>query len=207
MGLGGSGTAALHPRVWACYGLSAPNRGGIDLNAKDLFSVAGKGRARHRRLARHRPDDRARLRRERRQGLHLVAQGSETCDEAAAELSQRRHLHRRSRPTSRPRPACESPGRTSSPRASRRSHILVNNAGANWGAPLAEYPDSAWDKVLGAERQGRLPPDARLRAAAREGGASRAIRRASSTSARSTASTCRSSRPTPTPRARPPCTT
>jgi NAD(P)-dependent dehydrogenase (short-subunit alcohol dehydrogenase family) len=27
-------------------------------------------------------------------------------------------------------------------------HILVNNAGANWGAPLAEYPDSAWDKVL-----------------------------------------------------------
>ncbi len=27
-------------------------------------------------------------------------------------------------------------------------HILVNNAGANWGAPLAEYPDDAWDKVL-----------------------------------------------------------
>ena len=26
--------------------------------------------------------------------------------------------------------------------------ILVNNAGANWGAPLEEYPDSAWDKVL-----------------------------------------------------------
>ncbi len=27
-------------------------------------------------------------------------------------------------------------------------HVLVNNAGANWGAPYAEYPDSAWDKVL-----------------------------------------------------------
>ncbi len=27
-------------------------------------------------------------------------------------------------------------------------HVLVNNAGATWGAPLAEYPDSAWDKVL-----------------------------------------------------------
>jgi NAD(P)-dependent dehydrogenase (short-subunit alcohol dehydrogenase family) len=26
--------------------------------------------------------------------------------------------------------------------------VLVNNAGANWGAPLEEYPDSAWDKVL-----------------------------------------------------------
>ena len=27
-------------------------------------------------------------------------------------------------------------------------HVLVNNAGANWGAPLADYPDEAWDKVL-----------------------------------------------------------
>ncbi len=26
--------------------------------------------------------------------------------------------------------------------------VLVNNAGANWGAPLAEYSDEAWDKVL-----------------------------------------------------------
>ncbi|NNL68048.1 MAG: SDR family oxidoreductase [Myxococcales bacterium] len=27
-------------------------------------------------------------------------------------------------------------------------HVLVNNAGANWGAPIDEYPDDAWDKVL-----------------------------------------------------------
>jgi NAD(P)-dependent dehydrogenase (short-subunit alcohol dehydrogenase family) len=27
-------------------------------------------------------------------------------------------------------------------------HILVNNAGANWGAPLEEFPASGWDKVL-----------------------------------------------------------
>jgi NAD(P)-dependent dehydrogenase (short-subunit alcohol dehydrogenase family) len=26
--------------------------------------------------------------------------------------------------------------------------ILVNNAGATWGAPLADYPADAWDKVL-----------------------------------------------------------
>ena len=26
-------------------------------------------------------------------------------------------------------------------------HVLVNNAGATWGAPLAEYPAAAWDKV------------------------------------------------------------
>ena len=26
--------------------------------------------------------------------------------------------------------------------------VLVNNAGATWGAPLAEFPESGWDKVL-----------------------------------------------------------
>jgi NAD(P)-dependent dehydrogenase (short-subunit alcohol dehydrogenase family) len=29
-----------------------------------------------------------------------------------------------------------------------RLDILVNNAGATWGAPLEEFPASAWDKVL-----------------------------------------------------------
>jgi NAD(P)-dependent dehydrogenase (short-subunit alcohol dehydrogenase family) len=29
-----------------------------------------------------------------------------------------------------------------------RLDVLVNNAGANWGAPLEEYPDAAWDKVM-----------------------------------------------------------
>jgi NAD(P)-dependent dehydrogenase (short-subunit alcohol dehydrogenase family) len=33
-------------------------------------------------------------------------------------------------------------------RFEERVHILVNNAGTNWGAPLAEFPASAWDKVL-----------------------------------------------------------
>ncbi len=27
-------------------------------------------------------------------------------------------------------------------------HVLVNNAGATWGAPLMEFPEAAWDKVL-----------------------------------------------------------
>jgi NAD(P)-dependent dehydrogenase (short-subunit alcohol dehydrogenase family) len=27
-------------------------------------------------------------------------------------------------------------------------HILVNNAGTNWGAPLAEFPSVGWDKVV-----------------------------------------------------------
>ena len=33
-------------------------------------------------------------------------------------------------------------------------HILVNNAGANWGAPLAEFPDAGWDKVLALNVKG-----------------------------------------------------
>ncbi len=27
-------------------------------------------------------------------------------------------------------------------------HVLVNNAGTNWGAPLAEFPSLGWDKVV-----------------------------------------------------------
>lgn len=29
-----------------------------------------------------------------------------------------------------------------------RLDILVNNAGATWGAPIGEFPESAWDKVM-----------------------------------------------------------
>ncbi len=32
--------------------------------------------------------------------------------------------------------------------------ILVNNAGANWGAPLEEFPDSGWDKVFNLNLKG-----------------------------------------------------
>src|SRR5436305_6584654 len=33
-------------------------------------------------------------------------------------------------------------------------HILVNNAGATWGAPLEEFPQSAWDRVIGTNVEG-----------------------------------------------------
>ena len=32
--------------------------------------------------------------------------------------------------------------------------ILVNNAGATWGAPIDEYPDTGWDKVLAVNVKG-----------------------------------------------------
>jgi NAD(P)-dependent dehydrogenase (short-subunit alcohol dehydrogenase family) len=58
-------------------------------------------------------------------------------------------------------------------------HVLVNNAGANWGAAFAEYPDSAWDKVLALNVKAvfhltrSLAP--RLEAAARPGDPGRVI--------------------------------
>jgi NAD(P)-dependent dehydrogenase (short-subunit alcohol dehydrogenase family) len=33
-------------------------------------------------------------------------------------------------------------------------HLLVNNAGATWGAPVDEFPDSGWDKVLDTNVKG-----------------------------------------------------
>ena len=32
--------------------------------------------------------------------------------------------------------------------------ILVNNSGANWGAPYADYPDAAWDRVMNLNVRG-----------------------------------------------------
>jgi NAD(P)-dependent dehydrogenase (short-subunit alcohol dehydrogenase family) len=33
-------------------------------------------------------------------------------------------------------------------------HVLVNNAGVTWGAPLEEFPDKGWDKVLDTNVKG-----------------------------------------------------
>lgn len=33
-------------------------------------------------------------------------------------------------------------------------HALINNAGANWGAPFDEFPASAWDRVLSVNLKG-----------------------------------------------------
>lgn len=33
-------------------------------------------------------------------------------------------------------------------------HVLVNNAGATWGAPVDDFPEAAWEKVLATNVQG-----------------------------------------------------
>jgi len=35
-----------------------------------------------------------------------------------------------------------------------RLDVLINNAGATWGAPLEQYPDEGWDKVMGVNVKG-----------------------------------------------------
>lgn len=78
--------------------------------------------------------------------VYISSRKKDVCDRVAAELSQMGTCV--SLPADLSIEAeCR---RLAAELASRESalHILVNNAGANWGAPLQEYPDSAWDKVL-----------------------------------------------------------
>jgi NAD(P)-dependent dehydrogenase (short-subunit alcohol dehydrogenase family) len=78
--------------------------------------------------------------------VYISSRKKDVCDAAAAELSKVGTCHSLPADLSTDAEA----KRLAAALAARESklHILVNNAGANWGAPLAEYPDDAWDKVL-----------------------------------------------------------
>jgi NAD(P)-dependent dehydrogenase (short-subunit alcohol dehydrogenase family) len=90
--------------------------------------------------------------------VYISSRKAEVCDEVAAELSER--SKRAAEPGGARRGTCLSlPAdladeaevtRLAAELGNRedRLHVLVNNAGATWGAPLAEYPPSAFDKVL-----------------------------------------------------------
>jgi NAD(P)-dependent dehydrogenase (short-subunit alcohol dehydrogenase family) len=58
-------------------------------------------------------------------------------------------------------------------------HVLVNNAGANWGAPLDEYPEAGWDKVMSLNVKAAFDltrfSRERLEAASRPGNPARVI--------------------------------
>ena len=78
--------------------------------------------------------------------VYVSSRKQEVCDRVAAELSQ--HGACVSLPADLSEEA-EAKRLAQEMRAREPAlHILVNNAGANWGAPLEEYPDAAWDKVL-----------------------------------------------------------
>src|SRR6266446_2488746 len=84
--------------------------------------------------------------------VYISARKAEVCDQVAAELSRQGPC------VSLPADcSTEAGARGLADALARREaalHILVNNAGANWGAPLAEYPDAAWDKVLALNVKG-----------------------------------------------------
>ena len=78
--------------------------------------------------------------------VYISSRKAEVCDAVAEELSEHGECH------SLPADLSTEDGvlGLAAQLAVRepRVHLLVNNAGATWGAPLEEFPDSAWDKVL-----------------------------------------------------------
>jgi NAD(P)-dependent dehydrogenase (short-subunit alcohol dehydrogenase family) len=78
--------------------------------------------------------------------VYISSRKAEVCDEMAAELSKVGTCF--SVPADLARE--DECVRLASELSSREPalHVLVNNAGANWGAPLEEFPASGWDKVL-----------------------------------------------------------
>src|SRR5207249_3054147 len=84
--------------------------------------------------------------------VYISARKAAACDEAAAELSKIGEC------VSVPADlgTLEGVDRLVSAVSKREQalHVLVNNAGANWGAPLEEFPDSGWDKVIAINLKG-----------------------------------------------------
>jgi NAD(P)-dependent dehydrogenase (short-subunit alcohol dehydrogenase family) len=78
--------------------------------------------------------------------VYVSSRKQDACDRAAAELSGQGTCH------SVPADVASEDGRAALVEAiaarEPRLHILINNAGAAWGAPYAEYPAAAFDKVL-----------------------------------------------------------
>jgi NAD(P)-dependent dehydrogenase (short-subunit alcohol dehydrogenase family) len=78
--------------------------------------------------------------------VYVSSRKKDACDRVAGDLARLGPC------VSAPADVATPEGRASLVRAlsadDDRLHILVNNAGTSWGAPYAEYPDSAFEKVL-----------------------------------------------------------
>jgi NAD(P)-dependent dehydrogenase (short-subunit alcohol dehydrogenase family) len=77
---------------------------------------------------------------------YISSRKAEACDATAAELSAAGECVSLPADISR----MEEVDRLAREVAGREGalHILVNNAGATWGAPFAGFPESGWDKVM-----------------------------------------------------------
>lgn len=77
--------------------------------------------------------------------VYITSRKAEACDAKAAELSQYGECLSMPVNLAEPDGAPQLVQRVSE--REDRLHILVNNAGATWGAPLADYPIDAFDKL------------------------------------------------------------
>jgi NAD(P)-dependent dehydrogenase (short-subunit alcohol dehydrogenase family) len=77
---------------------------------------------------------------------YITARKAEACQKTAEELS------RYGTCVAIPADLSTSQGQASFVQAVKEKepklHILVNNAGANWAAPIDEFPETGWDKVV-----------------------------------------------------------
>jgi NAD(P)-dependent dehydrogenase (short-subunit alcohol dehydrogenase family) len=84
--------------------------------------------------------------------VYISARKADVCDRAAAELSKKGTC------ISLPADCGSEEGcRALADALAAREpklHVLVNNAGANWGAPFESYPDTAFDKLFALNVKG-----------------------------------------------------
>ena len=78
--------------------------------------------------------------------VYISSRKAEVCDEVAAELSKVGTCV--SLPADLAKEAECARLATELQGLESQLHILVNNAGATWGAPIADFPSEAWDKVM-----------------------------------------------------------
>jgi NAD(P)-dependent dehydrogenase (short-subunit alcohol dehydrogenase family) len=84
--------------------------------------------------------------------VYICARKAEACDAAAAELS--RHGTCLSVPADLSTRAGAEQLRDGVAAHETLVNILVNNAGATWGAPIEDYPEAGFDKVLDTNVKG-----------------------------------------------------
>ena len=84
--------------------------------------------------------------------VYISSRKKEVCDEVAAELSKSGECFSAPADLSTEDGAIQLAAQVS--QDEDKVHILVNNAGAAWGAPIPEYPDAGFDKVMNLNVKG-----------------------------------------------------
>ncbi len=84
--------------------------------------------------------------------VYISSRKKEVCDEVADELKKSGECISAPADLSTEDGAIQLASQVSASEST--VHILVNNAGAAWGAPIEEYPDSGFDKVMNLNVKG-----------------------------------------------------